>query len=269
MPNGWVVPGTFGGAAQGPPAVSGRRPEQQPGVVTTPPPATSSAAVRVGTWVSFTMSGLTVVTFGLALTAAPDEVAYPFTSDAIADKWPADYLWMYPAMLLMLLFVVFVACVHENAPPSRKIFGLVALCLAVLAAAVLLINYFVQVTVMSPSLEKGQVDGFAMLTMYNPDGVFIALEELGFLLMSLSLAVLAPVFVSGTRVERAVRWLFVSALVIAVVALVAVSVDRGVDRGYVFELIVITIVWTTLIVGGPLVAVALRSSTRPVATRSR
>ena len=84
---------------------------------------------------------------------------------------------MYPAMLLMLLFVVFVACVHEHAPPARNIFSLVALCLAVIAAAVLLVNYFVQVTVMPPSLEKGQVDGFAMLTMYNPDGVFIALEE--------------------------------------------------------------------------------------------
>ena len=226
--------------------------------MTTPPPATASAAVRVGTWVSFAMSGLTAVTFGLALTAAPDEVVYPFTSDAIAGKWPADYLWMYPAMLLMLLFVVFVACVHERAPAARKIFSLVALCVAVLAAAVLLINYFVQVTVMAPSLEKGQVDGFAMLTMYNPDGAFIALEELGFLLMSLSLAVLAPVFVRGTTVERVVRWLFVSAFVLAVVGLVVVSVARGVDRGYVFELVVITIVWTTLIVAGPLVAVVLR-----------
>ena len=231
--------------------------------------STSRTAQHVGTWVALTMSGVTVVTFGLALTAAPDEVVYPFTSDAIAAKWPADYLWMYPAMVLMLLFVTFVACVHEQAPPARRIFSLVALCLAVLAAAVLLVNYFVQVTAMPPSLEKGQVDGFAMLTMYNPDGVFIALEELGFLLMGLALAVLAPTFVQRTAVERAVRWLFVSGLVVAVGALVVVSVARGVDRGYVFELIVITIVWTTLIVGGPLVAVALRSSTRPVATRSR
>ena len=170
----------------------------QPGVVTTPE-TTSRTALHFGTWIALTMSGVTVVTFGLALTAAPDEVVYPFTSDAIADKWPADYLWMYPAMVLMLLFVAFVASVHEHAPPTRRIFSLVALCLAGCAATVLLVNYFVQVTVMPPSLEKGQVDGFAMLTMYNPDGVFIALEELGFLLMSLALAVLAPTFVSGRR----------------------------------------------------------------------
>ena len=204
------------------------------------------------------MSGLTVVTFGLALTAVPDDVVYPFTSDVIADQWPADYLWMFPAMLLMIVFVAFAASVHQYAPPTRAIFSMLGLCLAAIAAGALLINYFIQVTVMPPSLEKGQLDGWAMLTMYNPDGVFIALEELGFLLMSLALAALAPVFVQRNKVERVIRWLFVSSFVASVGALVGVSVARGVDRGYLFEVIVITIVWTTLIVAGPLVAVVFR-----------
>ncbi len=220
--------------------------------------STPRLALRLGALVALTMSGVTVVTFGLALTAAPDDVVYPFTSDSIADKWPADYLWMFPAMVLMVLFVAFVASVHQYAPPTRTVFGMLGLCLAAIAAAVLLINYFIQVTVMPPSLEKGQLDGWAMLTMYNPDGVFIALEELGFLLMSLALAVLAPVFVQRNKVERAIRWLFVSSFVAAAGALVGVSLARGVDRGYVFEVIVISIVWTTLIVAGPLVAVVLR-----------
>ena len=60
--------------------------------------------------------------------------------------------------------------------------------------------------------------------------------------MSLALAVLAPVFVSGTTVERVVRWLFVAGFAIAVVALAVVSAARGVDRGYIFEVVVITIV---------------------------
>jgi uncharacterized BrkB/YihY/UPF0761 family membrane protein len=116
-------------------------------------------ALRAGSVVALTMSGLTLGTFALAMTALPNHVPYPFTSDVIAAQWPGDYLWMYPAMLLMLLFIAFIASVHEYAPPTRKIFSLLGLCLAVIAAAVLLVTYFIQVTVMQPSLEKGQLDG--------------------------------------------------------------------------------------------------------------
>jgi hypothetical protein len=42
------------------------------------------------------------------------------------------------------------------------------------------------------SLMNGQAQGIALLTQYNPYGVFIVLEELGYLLMSLSFLFLAP-----------------------------------------------------------------------------
>ncbi len=218
----------------------------------------SRPALRLGSSIALAMAGVTVVTFALALTALPNDVPYPFTSDVIADQWPGDYLWMYPAMLLMLLFVAFIASAHEYAPPERKILSLLGLCLASVAAAVLLIDYFIQVTVMQPSLEKGQLDGWAMLTQYNPNGVFIALEELGYLLMSIALACLAPVFTQRNRLERTIRWLFLLSLAAVVCALVGVSAARGIYRGDLFEIIVISIVWSTLIVAGPLVAIALR-----------
>ena len=114
---------------------------------------------------------------------------------------------MYPAMVLMVLFVALLVAIHESAPPASRAFSLLGLCVGVVAAAVLLIDYYLQVTVMQPSLEKGQLDGWAMLTMYNPNGVFIALEELGDPLMSLVFLCLAPVFVGARRLERALRWL--------------------------------------------------------------
>ncbi len=218
-------------------------------------------AMLVGSWIALALTGVTVVTFALALTAVPDDVPYPFTSDVIAAQWPGDYVWMYPAMLLMLLFIALVASAHLYAPPARKIVSLLALCVASVAAAVLLIDYFIQVTVVPLSLEKGQLDGWAMLTMYNPNGVFIALEELGYLLMSLALALLAPVFAGRNKVERAIRWVLVLSFSAVVSALVIVSVLYGRDRGYVFEISVITIVWSTIIVAGPLVAAVLRRPT--------
>jgi hypothetical protein len=105
-------------------------------------------------------------------------------------------------MLVMFLFVALIASIHEYAPPARKICSPVGLCVAVVAAAVLLLDYFIQVTVMQPSLEKGQLEGWAILTQYNPNGVLIALEELGYLLMSLALLCLAPVFAQENRARE-------------------------------------------------------------------
>jgi hypothetical protein len=82
--------------------------------------ARAQATYRFGFWIALVTSVLTVITFALALTAIPNDVPYPFTSDVIVEQWPGDYLWMYPAMLLMLLFVALVASVHEYAPPRGR-----------------------------------------------------------------------------------------------------------------------------------------------------
>ena len=222
----------------------------------------AGATVRFGYWSALATAALTVVSFALAITAVPDRVPYPFTSHVIAEQWPGDYLWMYPAMVLMVVFVALSAAIHGYAPPSRKIYSLVGLCVAGLAAAILLIDYYVQVTVMQPSLEKGQLDGWAMLSMYNPHGVFIALEEIGYLLMSLALLCLAAAFVGRNRLERGIRWLFTLSFAAVLVALVAVAATRGIDRGDRFEIIVISIVWLTLIVVGPLLAIVFRRAVR-------
>lgn len=214
------------------------------------------APIRVGITAALTTTGLTLVSLGLGLTALPNDVPYPFAGDVVAAQWPGDYLWMYPAVLLMLSFVALMAAIAQFARPTERIHGLLGLCAAVVSAAVLLINYFLQVTVMQPSLEKSQLDGWALLTQYNPNGVFIALEELGCLLMALALLAAAPVFVSGTKVERALRWLLTSSFVSTIAALVAVSALRGTDRGDLFEVVAVCIVWLTLIIAGPLLAVA-------------
>jgi len=217
---------------------------------------------RFGYWSALATTALTVVSFGLALTAVPDRAPYPFTSHVIAAQWPGDYLWMYPAMMLMVVFVALVAAIHACAPQARRIYSLVGLCVASVAAAALLIDYYVQVTVMQPSLEKGQLDGWAMLTMFNPHGVFIALEEIGYLLMSLVFLCLAAAFVQRNRLERSIRWLFTSSFAATILALVVVAATRGIYRGDRFEIIVISIVWLTLIVAGPLLAAVFRRAVR-------
>jgi hypothetical protein len=209
---------------------------------------------RLGVRIAWATSVVTLVAFALALTALPDKVPYPFTDEVIAAQWPGDYYWMFPAMVLMLLFVALVATLHEYAPAGRRIYSLTALCVAVIAAGVLLIDYYIQSSVMQPSLEKGQLDGWSIFTQYNPNGVFIALEELGYLLMSIVFLCLAPLFTSRTRREMVLRWLFRLSFAAVVLSLVVVSALMGIDRAEVFEIIVISIVWLTLITAGPLLA---------------
>ncbi|MBN1628214.1 MAG: hypothetical protein JW990_00490 [Thermoleophilia bacterium] len=217
---------------------------------------------RFSYWIAVVTAGLTVVTFALALLALPNSVPYPFTSDLIAEQWPMDYVWMYPAMVLMLLFVALLAAIHDYAPPARKTFSLLGLSFGIIAAAILIIDYYIQATVMQPSLEKSQVDGWAILTQYNPNGVFIALEEIGYLLMSLALLCAAGAFVRKNRLERSIHWLFMVSFTLVVIALIVVSAVRGIDRGDTFEIIVITIVWLTLIIGAALTAVVFRRAAR-------
>ena len=224
----------------------------------TAPADTTKILYRFGCCIAIATVVVTVVTFALALTALPDSVPYPFTDPSIAAQWPMDYLWMYPGMVLMLLFVGLFVAIHQYASPARKIYGLLGLGIAVVAAAILLIDYYIQVTVMQPSLEMGQIDGWAIFTQYNPNGVFIALEEIGYLLMSLALFCLVPVFVKKSRLERSLRWLFSLSFAAAVAALAVVSAFRGIDRGDDFEIIVISLVWLTLIAGGTLTALVFR-----------
>jgi hypothetical protein len=224
------------------------------------------SAARFGFWAALATPILTIVTFGFAITALPnsgrgcqtDCVTYPFAGDLVASQFPGDYLWMLPAMALMLLFVALIAAVHQFAPASRRVFSQVGLCLAVVAATVLLVDYFIQFTVMQPSLEKGQLEGWALFTQYNPNGVFLALEELGFLLMSVVFLAIAPVFDGATKVDRALRWILVGGFVTTLAALAVVSALFGLDRQDTFEIAAISIVWLTLLAAGPLMAVTFR-----------
>jgi peptidoglycan/LPS O-acetylase OafA/YrhL len=92
--------------------------------------------------------------------------------------------------------------------------------------------------------------------------VFIALEELGYIVMSLVFLCLAPVFAERTGLDRGIRWLFLGSFAATVISFVLVSVGMGMDRGDAFEIIVISIVWLTLVAAGPLLAIRFHRAQR-------
>jgi hypothetical protein len=102
---------------------------------------------------------------------------------------------------------------------------------------------------------QGETDGIALLTQYNGHGIFIALEELGYIAMGLSLLFLAPSFTNKTRLEKNLKWLFSAPAILLSVAFIGYSLKFGIDRSYRFEVAIITIDWLFLIALGILASV--------------
>ena len=91
--------------------------------------------------------------------------------------------------------------------------------------------------------------------MYNPHGIFLAVESLGYLMLSVSLLFEAAVFAKG-RVERAIRWVFVTSFALAIGSLGVFSVS-GYDI-IAFEVTILTINWIVLIVSGALLGIIFK-----------
>ena len=183
-------------------------------------------------------------------------VTYPYT--AVAAYVPRDYLWMYPALLMVLLFLPLVVCLHCTAAVEKKAFSQIALSFATIAVAALVVDYLIQLTVMLPSLVKGETAGLSLFSQYNPHGIFIALENLGYLLMGVSFLCLVPVFDRRGRLARAIRLLLLICGLLAVGAFLLLVLLYGYDLEYRYEVAAIVIDWVALIVGGVLLTIFFR-----------
>jgi len=205
-----------------------------------------------------------VVAFGLAITAVPvagancpsDCVPYPYMGTA--GQWPRDFLWQPAAILFVLGYLALMLSIHYAAPADRKILSLAAVCLALISATVLAIDYYVQFAVVPASLHADETEGLPLLIQYNPHGLFIALEELGYLAMTLSFVFVASAFSPGGRLAAGIRWVFRAAFAVAVVGLAAYWVAFGIEREDRYEIVLLSACWVALIANGVLLAAYFR-----------
>lgn len=215
---------------------------------------------RLAHYIALFTSLVTIIAFGIAILTPP--ISGPFCTSSCIDypylniisRFPRDYLWVFPAIIMNLAFVALVACVHQYASPDRKIFSQIALSFSIISATVLIIDYYIQISVIQPSIEKGQLDGIAILTQYNPHGIFIALEEIGYLIMSLAFLVLVPVFSNKSSLEKAIRLILLLSFILTICAIFLILICFGTKREYRFEIAAITINWTVLAVTGILLS---------------
>jgi hypothetical protein len=224
----------------------------------------AAAARRLGFWAATLTAALTAIALAIGITTLPlsgpsctaNCVDYPYHE--VAALVPHDYIWMYPATLLMGIFVVLLACIHQSAPENRRLYSLLALVFGAMAASLLAADYYIQLAALQPSILKGEWEGVALVTQYNPHGIFIALEELGYLLMSLAFLFAGLAFAHATRLERTIRWLLIGGALVVFAVYATLRLLYGQNLEYRFEVTAIAINWTLLIVVGILLSIWFR-----------
>lgn len=204
--------------------------------------------------VAFSLGIFTPVRSGAWCTA--NCTAYPYLD---ADRFfPRDYFWMLPAVTLAPLFMTLAACVHFRIPQQRRLFSLLAVCFAIASTTLIALDYFAQVLVVQPSLVHHEQDGVAMLTQYNPHGLFLILEDLGYLLLAKAMLLVAIAIPAGASFAKPLRWTMATAAGLVLASFLVLAVRFATDMALPFELAVIAIVWLGLIPNGILAALWFR-----------
>jgi hypothetical protein len=228
--------------------------------LTSKPETSEIKVIRFGFYTAIATAAITFITFAIAVNTPPYsgpfclENCYEYPYHDIASRFPRDYFWMYSAMLMVLTYLMLMVCIHHYPSNNRKIYSQMGLALAVIAVMILFSTYFVQVSVVQPSLLNNETEGIALITQFNPHGIFIAMEEAGYILMNLSFLFLVPVFVGKGKLAKSIRVIFIAFFVLALLSFILVSVKHGVMREYIYEVIIISIVYLELIIAPILLA---------------
>jgi hypothetical protein len=203
---------------------------------------------RLGQWSAIMTAALAVAFFGVGIfgtSSFTGAIVYPYVFSTIN---PIDYTVWVPGFLLAPAFVVLMACIHDRAPKEKKIFSQIGLSFALIYAALIMTDFFLQWTVVLPSIMKGETEGLSLFSMYNPRGIFIAVESLAYLMMNTALLAVASVFTGRDKLERCIRWLFVIGFFLAIGSFLIISAAG--QPIVTFEVTIISINVVLLILAG-------------------
>jgi hypothetical protein len=114
------------------------------------------------------------------------------------------YVLLTPSLLLGSSFLVLVAAIHQAAATERKVWSSAAFGFAIIYAALISINYYVQLAWVGPRLASGRVAGMEAFLFVPFDSFLYAVDILGYSFMSLATLFAARAFTGGGQ-ERLVR----------------------------------------------------------------
>jgi hypothetical protein len=113
-----------------------------------------------------------------------------------------------PSLLLAPMFVLMMACIHNQAPQEKKILSQLGFSFAIVCAAILAIHYYIQLTVVQQGLLSNETAGIWLFSSPNPHSLFWTFAALGYGFMGIALLFVAPVF--AEKSDQSIKWLFVA-----------------------------------------------------------
>lgn len=100
---------------------------------------------------------ITLITFVIAFFTPPysgpfckAEKCYEYPYSDIASRFPRDYYWIYPAMILIVAYVALLSSIHQYASEDKKIYSRVGFGFALITATVFLIDFFCKFPLFNP-----------------------------------------------------------------------------------------------------------------------
>jgi hypothetical protein len=105
-------------------------------------------------------------------------------------------------IILIPVFILLIACIHEYSPADRKFYSRLGLLFTMGYAVLIGFNYYMQLTLDQNNLYT---DVFAM---DDPQSIMWVIEVLGYGFMGMATLSTAFVFTNG-KLENAIRWLFI------------------------------------------------------------
>jgi hypothetical protein len=172
-------------------------------------------AIRLGYWSSVGI----VVTFVVftacfvAIALKPPLFIWTGLPDYITYVENNDQFFPNLARLMMLVFgplyVLMLSSIHELLGGEKRHLARISLCFGAAFAVLTGINYYLQLSAVRISIQKGETQGLEQVLQANPYSAVAAINVLGWsLFFGLSSLFVAPVF-EGSRLDNVVRIAFI------------------------------------------------------------
>ena len=213
----------------------------------------NQTSIKLGYW-SAILCAATFLIFSLCFIAIlivnplflwtnyPDYVAYvnennPFFKD----------LAQFTMLAFGPLFLILLNSIHDYAAQEKKVLSRLAIYFGIIFAALISVNYFVQLSVVRQNLLHGRPEGLEQFVQANPASFITAVNMLGWaLFFGLSCLFLVPVF-SGGRLEKIISIAFLANGIFMILG--------GIS--YVFEIVVLVFLFMNFGMGGAVMVAAI------------
>lgn len=107
------------------------------------------------------------------------------------------------SILIAPSFVAMMACVHQAAPDSKKVWSQIGVLFSVLYAVFVMMTYMTELFVVIPHSMRGEADKVALLA-FNPESIMYVIDGLGYTFMCLATLFTVPIYID-TGIEKWIK----------------------------------------------------------------